>query len=165
MEMVEPVVLGWHSVLNRFDFEHYDFQLSPDARRFEPGSFNTVGLAAFGASLELILSIGVERIWERVRRLTEEAIESALQAGYEVMSPRYPEGRSGIVTFRVPGADPQALWKSLLSRNAVCSPRMGGIRLSPHFYNTSDEIARFFQIVKEEAGLQRDARDNPANKE
>ena len=75
MEMVEPVVLGWHSVRNRFDFEHYDFRLSPDARRFEPGSFNTVGLASFGASLELILSVGVERIWERVRRLTEEAIE------------------------------------------------------------------------------------------
>jgi selenocysteine lyase/cysteine desulfurase len=68
MEMVEPVVLGWHSVQNRFDFENYDFRLSPDARRFEPGSFNSVGLAAFNASLDLLLSIGVDRIWERVRR-------------------------------------------------------------------------------------------------
>lgn len=155
MEMVEPVVLGWHSVRNRFDFEHYDFRLSPDARRFEPGSFNTVGLAAFGASLDLLLSIGVERIWERVRRLTEEAIESALRAGYEVVSPRNPEERSGIVTFRIPGADPKRLWKSLLSRNAVSSPRDGGIRISPHFYNTSREIARFFEIVKEEVGAQK----------
>jgi cysteine desulfurase/selenocysteine lyase len=165
MEMVEPVVLGWHSVRNRFDYENYDFRLSPDARRFEPGSFNTVGLAAFGASLELILSIGVERIWERVRRLTEEAIESALHAGYEVVSPRNPEERSGIVTFRVPGADSQALWKALLSRNAVCSHRLGGIRLSPHFYNTSEEIARFFQIVKEEAESQRAPRGDPAKME
>ncbi len=144
-------MLGWHSVRNRFDFEHYDFRLSPDARRFEPGSFNTVGLASFGASLELILSVGVERIWERVRRLTEEAIESALGAGYEVLSPRNPEERSGIVTFRVPGVDPMELWKALLSRNVVCSPRLGGIRVSPHFYNTSEEIARFFEIVREEA--------------
>jgi selenocysteine lyase/cysteine desulfurase len=165
MEMVEPVVLGWHSVRNRFDYEHYDFRLSPDARRFEPGSFNTVGLAAFGASLELLLSIGVERIWERVRRLTEEAIESALHAGYEVVSPRNPEERSGIVTFRVPGADPQALWKALLSRNAVCSQRLGGIRLSPHFYNTSEEIARFFEIVKEVAESQRAPRGDPAKME
>jgi len=165
MEMVEPVVLGWHSVRNRFDFEHYDFRLSPDARRFEPGSFNTVGLAAFGASLELILSIGVERIWERVRRLTEEAIESALGAGYEVVSPRHPEERSGIVTFRVPDADPHALWKALLGRNTVCSPRLGGIRLSPHFYNTSKEIARFFEIVKEEVESQRTAAVVSENKE
>jgi len=155
MEMVEPVVLGWHSVRNRFDFEHYDFHLSPDARRFEPGSLNTVGLAAFGASLELILSIGVERIWERVRRLTEEAIEAARASGYEVITPRNPEERSGIVTFQVSGADPQALWKALLARNVVCSPRLGGIRLSPHFYNVSGEITRFFEIVKEEVQSQR----------
>ncbi|MBP2682781.1 MAG: selenocysteine lyase, partial [Deltaproteobacteria bacterium] len=59
MEMVEPVILGWHSVMNRFDFENYDFRLSPDARRYEPGSQNTVGLSAFNASLELLLSLGV----------------------------------------------------------------------------------------------------------
>lgn len=151
MEMVEPLVLGWHSVRNRFDFEQYDFRLSPDARRFEPGSFNTVGLAAFGASLDLLLSTGVERIWERVLRLTEVAMDAALGEGYELLSSRLPEERSGIVTFRVPGADSQALWKALLARNAVCSPRSGGIRISPHFYNTSEEIARFFGILKEEA--------------
>lgn len=151
LEMVEPVVLGWHSVRNRFDFENCDFRLSPDARRFEPGSFNTVGIAALGASLELLLSVGVERIWERVRRLTEGVIEAAGRAGYEVLSPRSPDERSGIVTFRVPGVPAQALWKALLSRNAVCSPRLGGIRVSPHFYNTADEIDRFFEILREEA--------------
>ena len=77
--------------------------------------------------------------------------------GYEVVSPRHPEERSGIVTFRVPGTSPQALWKALLSRNAVCSPRIGGIRVSPHFYNTSEEIALFFEILREEAEAQRAA--------
>lgn len=150
LEMIEPVVLGWHSVKNRFDFEHYDFTLSPDARRFEPGSFNTVGLAAFNASLRLLLETGVDRIWERVRGLTEAALEAADRAGYEVLTPRQPEERSGIVTFRVPGADAPALWKALLSRGAVCASRSGGIRISPHFYNTPDEIARFFELVGEE---------------
>jgi len=153
LEMVEPVMLGWNSVCNRFDFEHYDFRLAPDARRFEPGSFNTVGIAAFGASLGLLLEIGVERIWERVRRLSDRVIESAEKAGYGVISPRNPEDRSGIVTFRVPGADPQALWKGLLSRGAVCSPRSGGLRVSPHFYNTPEEIERFFEILAAEAAL------------
>ncbi|MDA8122490.1 MAG: aminotransferase class V-fold PLP-dependent enzyme [Deltaproteobacteria bacterium] len=150
MEMVEPVILGWHSVENRFDFENYDFRLSTDARRFEPGSLNTVGLAAFNASLDLLLSIGADRIWERVRRLTEGVIETARRNGYEVLSPGNPEDRSGIVTFRVPGADPNALWKALLGRNVVCSPRAGGIRVSPHFYNTPGEIERFFGILEEE---------------
>ncbi len=159
MEMVEPVILGWHSVRNRFDFENYDFTLAPDARRFEPGSINTAGVAAFGASLELLLSVGIDKIWERVRRLTEGAIEAASRAGYEVLTPRHPEERSGIVTFRIPGADPGALWKALLSRNVVCSPRSGGLRISPHFYNTPEEIARFFEVVAEE--VSRKAQERP----
>jgi selenocysteine lyase/cysteine desulfurase len=107
----------------------------------------------------------VERVWERVRRLTEEAIESALRAGYEVVSPRNPEERSGIVTFRIPGTDPKRLWKALLSRNVVCSPRDGGIRISPHFYNTSEEIGRFFEIVMEEVGAQQAAGSGYEKKE
>jgi selenocysteine lyase/cysteine desulfurase len=115
-----------------------------------------VGIAAFGASLGLLLEIGVERIWERVRRLTDRVIESAETAGYELVSPRSPEDRSGIVTFRVPGADPQALCKSLLSRGVVCSPRCGGIRVSPHFYNTPEEIDRFFELLAEEIATKRE---------
>jgi selenocysteine lyase/cysteine desulfurase len=157
MEMVEPVILGWHSVKNRFDFENYDFRLSPDARRFEPGSHNTVGMAAFNASMELLLSIGMDRIWERVRRLTERILEKAGENGFEVLSPPHPEERSGIVTFRVPGADNGALWKAMHNRKAICSPRGGGIRVSPHFYNTPEEIDRFFDILFEERSrLERD---------
>lgn len=150
LEMIEPVELGWNSVENRFDFETIDFRLAPDARRFEPGTHNVAGIAAFDASLDLLLSTGVDRIWERVRALTEAAIEEALRAGYEVLSSRQPEERSGIVTFRVPGADPVALWKAMLARNAVCSPRCGGIRVSPHFYNTPEEVAQFFRLLAEE---------------
>ena len=150
MEMVEPVILGWHSVKNRFDFENYDFRLSPDARRYEPGSMNTVGIAAFNASLDLLLSVGVDRIWERVRRLTERVLGKAREEGYEVVSPDHPEERSGIVTFRVPGVDNAALWKALLARKAVCSHRAGGIRVSPHFYNTPEEIDRLFDVLREE---------------
>jgi selenocysteine lyase/cysteine desulfurase len=150
MEMIEPVMLGWHSVANRFDFETYDFRLSPDARRYEPGSFNTVGLAAFNASLDLLLTVGIDRIRERVRRLTEAVIEGALKAGYDVLSPRNPEERSGIVTFKVPGADAVALSNGLLANGFVCAPRAGGLRVSPHFYNTPEEIARLFEAIERE---------------
>ncbi|MBE0569089.1 MAG: aminotransferase class V-fold PLP-dependent enzyme [Deltaproteobacteria bacterium] len=154
MEMVEPVIVGWHSVKNRFDFENYDFRLSPDARRYEPGSLNTVGMAAFDASMELLLSLGIDRIWERVRRLTERIIEKAREEGYEILTPDHPEERSGIVTFRVPGIDNAALWKRMLARKALCSPRGGGLRLSPHFYNTPEEVDRMFDLLREERDRQ-----------
>jgi cysteine desulfurase/selenocysteine lyase len=150
MEMIEPVVLGWHSVANRFDFDSLEFRLSPDARRYEPGSFNTVGIAALKASLDLLLTIGVDRIWERVRRLADGIIDTALRDGYEIVTPRNPEERSGIVTFRIPGVDSNAMWNALQARSVACSPRMGGIRFSPHFYNTPEEIGRAFEIIREE---------------
>lgn len=150
MEMVEPVILGWHSVEERFDFEHYHLKLSPDARRYEPGSHNTPGLAAFAASMRLLLDTGVDRIWERVRRLTDDVVHKAQTAGFELVTPLHPEERSGIVTIRVPGSDPLTLWKHLLNRKCVTAFRAGGIRISPHFYNTPDEIDRFFEIIEEE---------------
>jgi len=43
------------------------------------------------------------------------------------------------------------------NRKAICSPRGGGIRVSPHFYNTPEEIDRFFDILFEERSrLERD---------
>jgi selenocysteine lyase/cysteine desulfurase len=111
---------------------------------------NTVGMASFNASLELLLSLGVDRIWERVRRITERIRERVAEEGCKLVSPDHPEERSGIVTFRVPEADNAALWRALLNRKAVCSPRSGGIRVSPHFYNTPEEIDRFFAILREE---------------
>jgi len=56
------------------------------------------------------------------------------------------------VTFRVRGVDAPALWKALLGRGVVCASRSGGIRISPHFYNTPEEIERFFDILAEERG-------------
>ena len=73
-----------------------------------------------------------------------------LKAGYEVVSPRNPDERSGIVTFRVPGADANALSNALLERNVVCAPRSGGVRVSPHFYNTTEEIGRLFEAIRAE---------------
>ena len=150
MEMIEPVILGWHSVKNRFDFDNYDLRLSPDAKRFEPSVSNTAASAAFSASMELLLSVGIDRVWERVRRLTDLIFEKARENGYEIFSSESPEDRSGIVTFRVPGCNNAELWKALQGRKVVCSPRGGGIRLSPHFYNTGEEIDAFFDIIREE---------------
>ena len=150
MDMIEPVILGWHSVKNRLDFDNYDFRMSPDAKRYEPGCVNTAILDAFNASMELLISTGIDRIWERVRGLTEQIFEKARESEYEILSSEKPEDRSGIVTFRVPGVDNIALWKALQNRKVRCSSRGGGIRLSPHFYNTPEEVDAVFGILREE---------------
>ncbi|MCL1925639.1 MAG: aminotransferase class V-fold PLP-dependent enzyme [Syntrophorhabdaceae bacterium] len=150
MDMIEPVILGWHSVKNRFDFDKYDFRMSPDAQRYEPGCMNTNALTVFNASMELLLSTGIDRIWERVRMLTDLIFEKARESGYEILSSEKPEDRSGIVTIRIPRVDNAALWKALQNRKVMCASRNGGIRLSPHFYNTPEEVEAAFDILREE---------------
>ncbi len=150
MDRINPIEYGWHSVKKRFEFEAIDFSLDDTARKFEPGSFNVLSIAMFSESLNLILEVGVERIRDRVFQLTEYLIDS-LDDSWELISPTDQESRSGIITFRIPGVDGKTLWKKLLERKVVVSPRGGGIRVSPHFYNTEEELDRFLELTREAA--------------
>ncbi|MGD8207376.1 MAG: hypothetical protein PVH47_04790, partial [Thiohalocapsa sp.] len=74
------------------------------------------------------------------------------------LSPREPTRRAGIVTFRVPGVDQQALYRALMQRNLMCASRGGGIRFSPHFYTPESHLTRAIELTLEAAGdLQRSA--------
>src|SRR5262249_35366785 len=71
-----------------------------DARAFElGGTANYPGNVVLGAAVELLNEVGPGRIAEHVVGLGEYLIEGLLQLGTQVVSPREPEARSGIVTF------------------------------------------------------------------
>ena len=79
--------------------------LKPTAERYEGGSQNMVGFLALGASLELLLGYGQHQLAARVLEYTDEACRRLELAGAEIASPREGDARSGIVVFRLPGAD------------------------------------------------------------
>ena len=79
--------------------------------------------------------------------LCERACAGLAEAGAKVLSDRSAEGRSGIVTFAVEGHDPAAIVGLLRERRIVCSPRGGGVRLSPHGYNIPEEIDALVAVV------------------
>lgn len=148
IDRLRPIEYGWHSVVKRFDFENPDFTLDRTAKKFEPGSFNVLSIAMFSESLGLILEVGVENIQERVFSLVDH-LASKIEGDWEVLTPMGEGERSGIFTFRVPGIDGKELWKKLLEKDVVVSPRGGGIRVSPHFYNTPEELDRFLELTRE----------------
>jgi kynureninase len=89
--------------------------------------------------VEIIRQVGVERIRERSLALTRRIIDGAHDRGWRVATPDTDEGRGGTVTLNVPGG-PEVL-NELLRREVIVDYRPGaGIRLSPHFYNTEEEI-------------------------
>ncbi|HOS95736.1 MAG TPA: aminotransferase class V-fold PLP-dependent enzyme [Armatimonadota bacterium] len=146
LDQLAPTYMGWNSVRDAYDFEHYDATPRPDARRFEEGSLNVLGACGLAASVELLASWGRDWVYARVLELTHHVAEQVRRRGFELLSPMERlEERSGIVIFRVPGHDSGALVESLVSGGVLCAARGGGIRFSPHAYNTEDEIDEAFR--------------------
>jgi selenocysteine lyase/cysteine desulfurase len=147
VERLHPVGVGWNSVSDSFDFARVELRLKPHAGRWEGGSLNTGGVLALGASLELLLNLGVDRIAARVLELTDELCARASAAGLEVYSSRRAEERSGIVSLRLPG-DVKAAARRCRDHGIVVTHRAGRLRVSPHCYNTADELARLVELLR-----------------
>ncbi len=148
MDRVTPLEYGWHSVQNRFEFEKIDFRLDTSAKKFEPGSFNVLSNSVFNASLSLIDEVGVLSINERIKSLIDYLVER-LDPSWSLLTSMREEERSGILTFSIPGVDHKEICRRLHEKKVVLSPRGGGIRVSPHFYNTEEDIDSFLDLLRE----------------
>jgi selenocysteine lyase/cysteine desulfurase len=148
VDLLHPVGIGWNSVVGSRDFSRVDFRLKPHAGRWESGSLNVGGLAALGASLELLLEIGIPAIAQRVLELTDYLCSQAERAGLEVFSSRGPGDKSAIVSLLIPGADLSGIVPEFKSRGVVINKRAGRIRVSPHCYNTIAEIDRLIELLR-----------------
>jgi selenocysteine lyase/cysteine desulfurase len=133
---------GWHMLEHSGDFDRPDWQPAEDARRFECGSPNLLGIHALEASLSLIEEVGIEHVRRELQLRTTHLIEGIDRHGLELLSPRATERRAGIVTFRVPGRPSAEIYPELMQRRVLCAQRGGGIRFSPHFYTPFEVIDR-----------------------
>lgn len=146
-DRVEPVEFGWTNIAGFNDYACRDMTLRPDAGRYECGTLNTIGIYGLRAAVELLLDVGIASIAPAVLALTERIARGVTARGYELMAPRTPETASGIVTFRKPGVDPDALNRQLREAGVLGAPRQGGVRWSPHFYITPAEIDRALEML------------------
>jgi cysteine desulfurase/selenocysteine lyase len=146
VNQLHPVGVGWNSVVDSFNFSRLDFKLKPHAGRWESGTLNIGGIMGLGASLELLLNAGVPAVGERILFLTDHLCEQARRAGFRVFSSREPQEKSGIVSLLVP-EDPREAVRRCRAANVVVSQRGGRVRVSPHAYNTTDELDRLVQLL------------------
>jgi selenocysteine lyase/cysteine desulfurase len=147
---LEPALIGWRSMREAFDFDRTRLELRPDALRFEEGNLQYALIEGLGASLEMLLQIGVERIEARVRELQRRFVERLLEAGHEVLSALEAPHRSGSVAFRPRKGESATLVRRLGEQGVVVSCRRGAVRVSPHFYNIEDELDRVVDAASEE---------------
>jgi selenocysteine lyase/cysteine desulfurase len=138
---------SWRSVEDIWNFLEYDQPWAPDATRFEAGTPNFIGTLALATSVALLRSAGTQRIADHILALTDRLVDGLLRKGAAVDSVREGDARSGIVRFRMPQVDPLELGARLAQAGFVTTNRSSGIRVSPHGYNTADEIDAFLAAL------------------
>jgi selenocysteine lyase/cysteine desulfurase len=133
-------VVGWTSVKNYE--QHLDYQLNyrEGAGRFECGTLNTAGVYGLGAAIELFLEVGPTEIETYLLGLTDHLCERLISRGYKVVSSRLPGEASPVVTCTHERHSPRELNRILRSQNIITAPRANRLRISPHFYNTREEV-------------------------
>lgn len=144
-ERLHPPLVGWHSAACPDYVAQEGLRFWPDARRYEPGSLNLVGIVGLRAALELILEFGVEAVEERVLALARRVIAEASRKGHAAVGPDEGKGVSGIVSLGPAGRPAPELHAKLTEANIATSLRRlrdgtSCLRVSAHFYNRDDEI-------------------------
>lgn len=143
IQKFEPPFTGWASVkqeiFNTTDFwDIWKLELSETATRFEVGSPSYISLVGAREALKLLLSVGISNIERRILGLTDRLIDSIRDMNLDLQTPEEKACRSGIVNFRV--ENPRQVAEELGRKGIIVSARSNGIRVSPHFYNTEEEI-------------------------
>ena len=138
IERFQPKTTGWMAHEEPFAFDTR-LRYASDITRFLHGSPAIPALYAAQSGYKIINEIGVPAIREKSVRQTSRLIELAEAAGFRVTSPSDPARRGGTVTIAVEHA--AALTRELVRREIIVDYRPGaGVRLSPHFYTTDDEL-------------------------
>ena len=136
---LEPRLTGWFAHENSFEFSAGPTRYTAPPLRFMNGTTHIPALEACRPGLQIIKEVGVEKIREKSKRQTARLIELADHHGWRVNTPRDPDQRGGTVSIDMP--DAQAVSRELLAREVLVDYRpKAGVRFSPHFYNTDEEV-------------------------
>ena len=145
----DPPMVSWLSFESGLDYEallDYRYRFVGDGRKFEFGTLGIQDYLGLALSVELLLEAGIDTVREHILRVQEPLLDWVAHG--EEISPVTPmeEGRrAGIFAFRAPALD--LLAHRLRERGVVFAQREGAIRLSPHFYNTVEEMEEVAGIL------------------
>jgi cysteine desulfurase / selenocysteine lyase len=147
---LEPAMISWMAFEGTDDFSRlteYNPTFRADARRFEMITLPYQDFVGFTSSLRLILEIGVRDVAEVTRALHEPVVKWAKENGLRITSPIENGHRSAILC--IAPSKPVEAYHGLKRARVVCSLREGSIRLSPHCYNTVQEMEKVIEVLED----------------
>ena len=119
-------------------------ELHETARKFESATVNFAGVYELRAAIDYIHGIGIANIEREVLRISKYLYDRLAELGYELETP--PGEQSAIVTCRVD--DVATMARLLNERGIVTSLRTREMRISPHFFNSDDDIDALVDVME-----------------
>ncbi len=150
LPIIRPIFVGTDGMVPASDYLEYRFEFRADASRFEYSSENTLGLFgtadALGRMEPLLVPDAQDALARRVFALGDGLIALMESKGFRLYSSCAEGERSGIFSFVAPG-DPRSYAARLRQHGVEAAVRGGRLRLSPHFYNTVEDLRRIAQAL------------------
>lgn len=152
-DQLRPTALGWHNVECPGFVAQDALVFRRDARRYEAGSLDLVGVAGLRAAFALLEEVGLGAIEADLLGKRRWLVARLHSVGMEVLNPTSTGLNEGsIVTFGIPGRPSREVHRILQAAGIVVSLRSTRdgrewIRASPHYYNTMDELERFLEVL------------------
>ena len=143
-ELCQPQNVGWFSHEDPFEFDIHNFRYAADALRFWGGTPSVYPFCIASASLEFVNNLGVDNIRQHNLNLCEKIISSLTQG--ELISPADANCRSGTLIIHF-GERHQQITEILRDQGVQFDSRSKGIRLSPHIYNSENQINTLIQLI------------------
>ncbi len=140
-----PNVIGWrsHRDWRRVDSLHHGApEFKSEAEKYEGGMLTFPVVYALGAAVEMILETGPAAIEQRALELAGATRACLRRLGGRLLSDEAPHFDSPIVAARFEGRPASALAQALRDRGILVSARHDYLRVSTHFYNNEEDIAR-----------------------
>jgi kynureninase len=145
---LRPRLTGWVAHDSPFDFAHAPMRYAGSVRRFAQGTPSIPALYSALPGLEIIETVGLSQIASESQRRTERIIEFARERGWLLNTPLASKDRGGSVMIGV--ANGPTTVERLAERRVFVDCRPGaGLRVSPHFFNTDEEVEEALTILDE----------------
>ena len=143
-----PGIVGWAAHAAPFQFQPGPIVYADSPERFQSGTPNVPALYSARAGYEIVAAIGVEAIRRKSLALTRRMIDLARAQGFRVHTPDADHERGGSVIVDIPNG--AAVADELIRREVIVDYRPGaGIRMAPHFYNTTGEVDHAMTVLAE----------------
>jgi selenocysteine lyase/cysteine desulfurase len=140
-ERIQPTLVGWVSVPNPDDYNNFEQGWNRGTLAWETGTGPSALFYGMEASLKLLTETEIGRIADYLEELTDHLCGRLEHSAYEVVSSRTSGEKSQVVCIRHrDGLSPMSVYVHLKERNIVTAPRGERLRISPHLYNTPEEI-------------------------